>query len=88
MWRVIIAVSFPIEAIGKKKSEKKIRLQREAWFFSGFFFPIASTGKLSFDDIIGRYNRIKDEYVKSAIGAKHVIAAVFFEFHPVSQRDD
>ena len=41
--------------------------------------------KLSFDDIIGVYNRIKDEYGKSAIGAKDVIAAVFFEFHPVSQ---
>jgi hypothetical protein len=44
--------------------------------------------KLSFDDIIGGYNRIQDEYNKSAIGAKDVIAAVFFEFHPVSQRDD
>lgn len=43
--------------------------------------------QLSFDDIIGGYNRIKDEYDKSAIGAKDVIAAVFFEFHPVSQRD-
>ena len=43
--------------------------------------------KLSFDDIIGGYNRIKDEYDKSAIGAKDVIAAVFFEFHPVSERD-
>lgn len=44
--------------------------------------------KLSFDDIIGRYNRIKDEYEKSAIGAKDVIAAVLYAFHPVSQRDD
>ena len=43
--------------------------------------------KLSFDDIIGGYNRIKDEYDKSAIGAKDVAAAVFFEFHSVSQRD-
>ena len=43
--------------------------------------------KLSFDDIIGGYNRIKDEYNKSAIGAKDVIAAVFYEFHPVSQSD-
>ena len=42
--------------------------------------------KLSFDDIIGGYNRIKDEYDKSAMGAKDVIAAVFFEFHPVSER--
>lgn len=38
--------------------------------------------KLSFDDIIGGYNRIKDEYDNSAIGAKDVVAAVFFEFHP------
>ena len=43
--------------------------------------------KLSFDDIIGGYNRIKDEYEQSAIGAKDVIAAVFFEFHSVSKRD-
>ena len=43
--------------------------------------------KLSFHDIIGGYNRIKDEYDKSAIGSEDVIAAVFFEFHPVSQRD-
>lgn len=42
--------------------------------------------KLSFEDIIGRYNQIKDDYHKSAIGAKDVIAAVFFEFHPVSQK--
>ena len=44
--------------------------------------------KLSFDDIIGRYNRIKDEYDKSAMGAKDVIAAVFNKFYPVSQRVD
>jgi len=44
--------------------------------------------KLSFDDIIGGYNRIKDEYHNSAIGAKDVIAAVFSEFHPVSPRND
>ena len=44
--------------------------------------------KLSFDDIIGGYNQIKDEYDNSAIGAKDVIAAVFYEFHPVSPRDD
>ena len=40
--------------------------------------------KLSFEDIIGGYNRIKEDYEDSAIGAKDVIAAVFFEFHPVS----
>ena len=40
--------------------------------------------KLSFEDIIGGYNRIKADYEDSAIGAKDVIAAVFFEFHPVS----
>jgi len=38
--------------------------------------------KLSFEDIIGGYNRIKADYEDSAIGAKDVIAAVFFEFHP------
>ena len=41
--------------------------------------------KLSFHEIIGKYNLIKDEYHKSAIGAKDEIEAVFFEFHPVSK---
>ena len=41
--------------------------------------------KMSFEDIIGKYNQIKEDYDKTAIGAKDVIAAVFFEFHPVSQ---
>lgn len=40
--------------------------------------------KLSFHDIIGKYNLVKDDYHKSAIGAKDEIEAVFFEFHPVS----
>jgi len=44
--------------------------------------------KHSFDDIIGGYNRIKDEYHNSAIGAKDVIATAFYEFHPVSPRND
>ncbi|KAJ7380900.1 hypothetical protein OS493_004483 [Desmophyllum pertusum] len=43
--------------------------------------------KLSFEDIIGGYNRIKDDYNKSAIGAKDVIAAVFFEFHPALMKE-
>ena len=41
--------------------------------------------KLSFHEIIGKYNLIKDDYHKSAIGAKDEIEAVFFEFHPVSK---
>ena len=39
--------------------------------------------KMSFDEIVGGYNQIKEDYHNSAIGAKDVIAAVFFEFHPV-----
>ena len=39
---------------------------------------------LSFDDIIGVYHRIKDSYERQAVGAKDVIAATFFNFHPVS----
>lgn len=39
--------------------------------------------RVSFDDVIDEYTRIKDNYYKSAKGAKDVIAAVFFEFHPV-----
>ena len=39
--------------------------------------------KVSFDDIIGGYQRIKDEYYESAIGAKDVIAKVFLELHAV-----
>ena len=34
--------------------------------------------KLSFYDIIRKYNLIKDDYHKSAIGAKDEIEAVFF----------
>ncbi|KAL9979049.1 hypothetical protein ACROYT_G016641 [Oculina patagonica] len=37
--------------------------------------------KVSFDDIIGGYQRIKDDYHKSAKGAKDVIATVFVELH-------
>ncbi len=39
--------------------------------------------KVSFDDIIGGYQRIKDDYHKSAKGAKDVIATVFVELHAV-----
>ena len=41
--------------------------------------------KVSYVDIIRGYNKIKEEYEDSAKGAKNVIAAVFQEFHPVSQ---
>ena len=41
--------------------------------------------KVSFDDIIAGYQRIKDEYNESAIGAKDVIAKVFVELHAVRQ---
>ncbi|XP_068674619.1 guanylate-binding protein 6-like [Montipora foliosa] len=37
--------------------------------------------KLSFQDIIGGCNRIKEDYDRLAVGAKDVIAAVFFEFN-------
>ena len=39
---------------------------------------------LSFDDIIGVYHRIKDDYEGQAVGAKDVIAGAFFDFQPVS----
>ena len=39
---------------------------------------------LSFNDIIGLYHRIKDDYEGQAVGAKDVIAAAFFDFQPVS----
>ena len=39
---------------------------------------------LSFDDIMGVYHRIKDDYEGQAVGAKDVIAAAFFDFQPVS----
>lgn len=43
--------------------------------------------KMSFEEIIGGYNRIKENYHNSAIGAKDVIAAVFFEFHPALMKE-
>lgn len=39
--------------------------------------------KLSFEDIINAYDKIKDDYRKLAKGAEDVIAAVFFEYHRV-----
>ena len=39
--------------------------------------------KLSFDDIIGAYQLIKEDYDARAVGAKDAIAAAFFDFHPV-----
>ena len=39
--------------------------------------------KLSFEDVINAYDKIKDDYKKVAYGAKDVIAAVFFEYHRV-----
>ena len=62
-------------------------LNRHIWTQSCNNFDVKGGAKLSFDDIIGGYNRIKDDYDKSAIGAKDIIAAVFFEFHPVSERE-
>lgn len=43
----------------------------------------SAAAKVSFDDIIRGYQRIKDDYHKSAIGAKDVIATVFVELHKV-----
>lgn len=43
--------------------------------------------KLSFHEIIGKYNLIKDDYHTSAIGANDEIEAVFFEFHPVLMKE-
>ena len=39
--------------------------------------------KMSFEEVIAGYNKIKEDYYNSAIGAKDVIAAVFFKFYPV-----
>ena len=39
---------------------------------------------MSFDNIIGIYQRIKDDYEGQAVGAKDVMAAAFFDFQPVS----
>ena len=42
-----------------------------------------AAAQMSFGEVIRGYHKIKDEYEKAAKGAKDVIAAVFFEFHPV-----
>ena len=42
--------------------------------------------KLSFDDIIGVYHLIKEDYEARAVGAKDAIAAAFFDFHHVRHR--
>ena len=42
--------------------------------------------KLSFDDIIGVYHHIKEDYDARAVGARDAIAAAFFDFHPVRNR--
>ena len=39
---------------------------------------------LPFDNIIGVYQRIKDDYEGQAVGAKDAIAGAFFDFQPVS----
>ncbi|PFX16729.1 Uncharacterized protein K02A2.6 [Stylophora pistillata] len=44
--------------------------------------------RLSFHEIIGKYNLIKDDYHKSAIGAKDEIEAVSFEFHPALMEEE
>ena len=41
--------------------------------------------KVSFDEITGAYERIKNTYEKEAKGAKDAIASVFFYFHPVRE---
>lgn len=41
--------------------------------------------KVSFKEVIDRYNTINEDYHRLAKGAKDVIANVFFEFHPVRQ---
>ena len=43
-----------------------------------------SGSNLPFDNIIGVYQRIKDDYEGQAVGAKDVIAGAFFDFQPVS----
>jgi len=42
--------------------------------------------KLSFDDVIGVYHHIKEDYDARAVGARDAIAAAFFDFHPVRNR--
>ena len=42
-----------------------------------------AAAQVSFSEVISEYHKIKDDYEKDAKGAKDVIAAVFFEFHPV-----
>ena len=39
--------------------------------------------EMSFHDIIQGYERIKEDFLNGAIGAKDVHAVVFYEFHPV-----
>ena len=39
--------------------------------------------KISFEDIIGGYQRVKDDFHQYAEGAEDVIAAVFLELHRV-----
>ena len=42
--------------------------------------------KVSFQDIVDGYSKIKEDYEKLAKGAKDAIAATFFEFHPVRKQ--
>lgn len=39
--------------------------------------------KISFEDIIGGYQRVKNDFRQHAVGAEDVIAAVFLELHKV-----
>ena len=39
--------------------------------------------KISFEDIIGGYQRVKNDFHQYAVGAEDVIAAVFLELHKV-----
>ena len=40
-------------------------------------------GKVSFEDIIGGYQRVKDDFHQRAVGAENVIAAVFLKLYEV-----
>lgn len=43
--------------------------------------------KLSFDEILNVYRRIKDDYKANAVGAEGAIAVAFYDFHPILAAD-
>ena len=72
-------MSFIQQSLIQKLTEwqtESTRLTKELQGHGGSYLP--------FDDIIGVYHRIKDDYEGQAVGAKDVIAATFFDFQPVS----